>query len=151
MNKEIMEITDIADLKNISVDYLEAKYGYKAFKGEQVTRVNSSPKIIYYGKGKFVGSFIFGQNGLRQIILTPIIPGSNAPNYPSEEYQNIKRDYCVSILRDLYGDESSSDSIGTYWEKGDITIGCSVILEGKDIYCGGDIFVVFRYAQQRAK
>ena len=144
MNRKIMNITDIADLRNVSVDYLVEEYGYKAFRGGRTTRVNSSPNIIHFGKGIFVGSFLFVQNGLKRIVLMPIIPGSKAPNYPSEEYQSVKKDYCVSVLRDLYGDESSSDSIGTYWEKGDKTIGCSMILEGKDIYCGGDIIVVFR-------
>lgn len=140
---KILNITDIATLQNISADYLVTEYGFKAFRGERSTRVNSN-SVIYYGKGKFIGSFLFVQNCLKRIQLTPIIPGVKAPNYPRMDYQNAKKDYCVSILRDLYGDESSSDSIGTYWGKGDITIGCSVILEGKDIYCGGDIYVDFK-------
>jgi hypothetical protein len=74
----------------------------------------------------------------------PIISESKAPNYPSEEYQKEKEEYCISILRDIYGNETKSDLTGTYWEKGNITIGCNVILEGKDKYCGGDIFINFR-------
>lgn len=144
MNRKIMNITDITNLQKVSIDDLTAEYEYKAFRGQKSTRVNSSPNIIYYGKGTFIGSFIFGQNGLKRITLLPIVPGVKAPNYPSEEYQNIKKEYCVSVLRELYGSESTSDSVGIYWEKGDITIGCSVILEGKDKYSGGDIFVDFR-------
>ena len=140
MNKEKLIITDIADLHSINVEYLTAEYGYRAFKGGRSTRVNSSPNTIRYGKGEFIGSFIFDKNVLRRIVLMPLIPGIKAPNYPSEEYQNTKKEYCVFILRDIYGHETKSDETGAYWEMEGITIGCTVILEGQSKYTGGDIF-----------
>lgn len=44
----------------------------------------------------------------------------------------------------MYGSESASDATGTYWEKGNITIGCTLILNGKAQYSGGDIFIDYR-------
>ena len=140
---DIFIITDIADLRSISIDYLTAKYGYMVFKKGRSTRVNSSPNTIYFDKGEFIGSFIFNKNVLRRIVLMPLIPGIKAPNYPSEEHQNAKKEYCISILRDLYGKETKSDTTGAYWEIGGITIGCTVILEGQNRYTGGDIFFDF--------
>ena len=142
--KKIMNLTKISELHNISVDYLTTGYGYKAIKGGHSTRVNSAPNIVYYGKGEFIGSFLFDRNTLKRIILMPIIPGVKAPNYPSEEYQNAKKDYCVSILRDLYGNESASNDLGTYWERENVIIGCCLIPEGKAQYTGGDIFMSLR-------
>ena len=136
MNRKVMNITDLTALQNISVDYLVAEYGYRAIKVGKYTCVNSSPSIIYYGKGKFIGRFVFGENGLSRIILMPVITEVKAPNYPCEEYQNVKKEYCVSVLKDIYGSEYVSDST--------VTIGCSVFLEGKGAYSGGDIFVDFR-------
>lgn len=144
MNKKILNIADVANLRSISVEYLTAEYGYMAFKGARSTRVNSSPNTICYGKGEFIGSFIFDKNVLRRIVLMPLIPGIKAPNYPSEEYQNTKKEYCVSILRDMYGSETKSDETGAYWDMEDITIGCTVILEGQSKYTGGDIFFDLR-------
>lgn len=127
----------------ISADYLINGYGYRAIRGKASTRVSSSPNVVCYGKGKFMAGFVFDAKGLRRIILTPIVPGIEVPNYPSEEYQNTKYEYCVSLLRDMYGRESASDALGTYWKKGSITIACSVILGGKDQYSGGDICINF--------
>ena len=145
MNRKTMMITDIADLRTVSVDFLTETYGYTATKGNITTNVNSAPNIVYFGKGKFIGSFIFGQNGLRRIILDPIVPGVKEPNYPSEEYENIKKEYCVSILREIYGSEFASDSMGKYWKKGNVIIGCCVIPEGKAQNTGGNIYAVFRW------
>lgn len=144
MDRKIMNLTEISEMHNISVDYLTTEYGYRAIKGEHSTRVNSAPNVVYYGKGEFIGSFLFDRNNLKRIILMPIIPGVKAPNYPSEEYQNAKKEYCVSVLRDIYGNESASNVVGTYWERENIIIGCCVILEGKDQYTGGDIFISLR-------
>ena len=71
----------------------------------------------------------------------PIVPGIKAPNYPSEEYQNAKKEYCVSILRDIYGNETAAKEFGTYWKRENIIIVCHVILEGKAEYTGGDIVI----------
>ena len=141
MNRKIMNLTKISELKNISVDYLTTEYGYRAIKGEYSTRVNSAPNIVYFGKGKFIGSFLFDRNNLKKIILMPIVPGIKAPNYPSEEYQNAKKGYCVSILRDIYGNETAAKEFGTYWKRENIIIVCHVILEGKAEYTGGDIVI----------
>lgn len=141
MNRKIMNLTKISELNNISVDYLTKEYGYSAIKGEHSTRVNSAPNIVYYGKGEFIGSFLYNQNDLIRITLVPIVPGVKAPNYPSEEYQNTKKEYCVSILRDIYGKESASNDFGTYWKRENIIIVCHVILEGKAEYTGGDIVI----------
>lgn len=144
MDRKIMNLTEISKLHNISVDYLTTEYGYRAIKGGNSTRVNSAPNVVYYGKGEFIGSFLFDRNELKRIILVPIIPGVKKPNYPSEEYQNAKKEYCVSILRDIYGNESVSNVLGTYWERENIIIGCCVKLEGKNQYTGGDIFISLR-------
>ena len=141
MNRKIMNLTKISELKNISVDYLTTEYGYRASQGEYSTRVNSAPNIVYFGKGKFIGSFLFDRNNLKKIILMPIVPGIKAPNYPSEEYQNAKKEYCVSILRDIYGNETAAKEFGTYWKRENIIIVCHVILEGKAEYTGGDIVI----------
>ena len=141
MNRKIMNLTKISELHNISVDYLTTEYGYRAIKGEYSTRVNSAPNTVFYGKGEFISSFLFDRNNLKKIILMPIVPGVKVPNYPSEEYQNAKKEYCVSILRDIYGKESASNDLGTYWEKENVVIGCCVILEGKAEYTGGDIVI----------
>lgn len=141
MNRKIMNLTKISELNNISVDYLTTEYGYRAIKGEHSTRVNSAPNIVYFGKGIFIGSFLFNQNVLTRITLVPIVPGVKAPNYPSEEYQNAKKEYCVSILRDIYGNETAANEFGTYWKRENIIIVCHVILEGKAEYTGGDIVI----------
>ncbi len=144
MDKKIMNITEISELRNISVENLVEEYGFRAVNGDYSTRVNSSPNIIYCGKGQFIGSFIFDKDVIKRIVLMPIIPGIKAPNYPSEEYQNAKKEYCISILRDIYGNETTSNDEGAYWERDDSTIGCCLILEGKGQYTGGDIFIDIR-------
>ena len=144
MDRKELHITDLEKLQNVDAESLAAEYGDRAFKEELSTRVNSGSNIVYYGKGKFVASFLFDAKGLRRIFLMPIVSETKAPNYPSEEYQNIKYAYCVSILQDMYGSESTSDPTGTYWEQGNITIGCTMILNGKDKYSGGDILVQYQ-------
>lgn len=144
MDRKELHITDLENLQNIDADSLAAEYGYRTITGELSTLVNSSPNLVHYGKGEFVASFLFDQKGLRRIFLMPIVPRTKALSYPSEEYQNIKYEYCVSVLKDMYGKESASDTTGTYWKEGNITIGCTVILEGKAKYSGGDIFVSYR-------
>lgn len=144
MDRKELHITDLANLQNIDADSLAAEYGYRTITGELSTLVNSSPNLVHYGKGEFFASFLFDPKGLRRIFLMPFVPGTKASNYPSEKYQNKKYEYCVSILKDMYGKESASDETGTYWKKGNITIGCTVILEGKAKYSGGDIFVSYR-------
>lgn len=141
MNRKIMNLTKILELNNISVDYLTTEYGYRAIKGEHSTRVTSAPNIVYFGKGEFIGSFLYNQNDLIRITLVPIVPGVKAPNYPSEEYQNAKKEYCISILKDLYGNETVANEFGTYWKRENIIIVCHVILEGKAEYTGGDIVI----------
>ena len=141
MERKIMNLTKISELNNISVDYLTTEYGYRAIKGEHSTRVNSAPNIVYYGKGEFIGSFLFDQNNLIEITLVPIVPGVEAPNYPDEEYQNAKKEYCVSVLRDIFGNETASNEFGTYWERENVIIVCHVILGGKAQYIGGDIVI----------
>lgn len=141
MERKIMNLTKISELNDISADYLTQEYGYRAFNGGHITIVNSAPNIIYFGKGEFLGSFSFNQNVLIQITLVPIVPGVKAPNYPSEEYQNAKKEYCVSILRDIYGNETASNEFGTSWERENVIIVCHVILDGKAQYTGGDIVI----------
>lgn len=141
MNRKIMNLTKISELHNISADYLVTEYGYRAFNGGNFTIVNSAPNIVYFGKGIFIGSFLFNQNVLTRITLVPIVPGVKAPNYPSEEYQNAKKEYCVSILRDIYGNETAANEFGTYWKIENIIIVCHVILGGKAQYTGGDIVI----------
>lgn len=136
-----MNLTKISELHNISADYFVTEYGYRAIKGEYSTRVTSAPNIVYFGKGEFIGSFLFDQNILIKITLVPIVPGIKAPNYPSEEYQNIKKEYCISILKDIYGNETAANEYGTYWKRENIIIVCHVILEGKAEYTGGDIVI----------
>lgn len=141
MNRKIMNLTKISELNNISVDYLTKEYGYRAFNGRHFTKVTSAPNIVYFGKGEFIGSFLYNQNDLIRITLVPIVPGVKAPNYPSEEYQNAKKEYCISILKDLYGIETVANEFGTYWKRENIIIVCHVILEGKAEYTGGDIVI----------
>ena len=136
-----MNLTKISELHNISADYLVTEYGYRACNGGNFTIVNSAPNIVYFGKGIFIGSFLFNQNVLTRITLVPIVPRVKAPNYPSEEYQNAKKEYCVSILRYIYGNETAANEFGTYWKRENIIIVCPVILGGKAQYTGGDIVI----------
>lgn len=147
MNRKELHITDLEKLQNIDAESLAAEYNYRAFKWESSTRVNSGSNIVHYGKGEFIASFLFNKKGLRRIFLIPIVPETKVPDYPSEEYQNTKYAYCISILQDMYGNESASDSTGTYWKQGNITIGCTVILNGKAKYSDGDIFVQYQKAR----
>jgi hypothetical protein len=143
-NRKELRIRDVANLQNVSAHSLVAEYGYKAIKGKTSTRVNSCPNLVHFGKGEFVASFLFDRKGLRRVVLVPIVPRTKAVNFPTKEYQDAKFEYCVSVLRDLCGKESATDSLGAYWKKGNITIGCTVILHGKDRYGGGDIFIDYQ-------
>lgn len=96
LDRKELHIRDLEKLQNIDAESLAAEYGYRIIKGDLSTLVNSSPNIVHYGKGEFIISFLFDQKGLRRISLMPFVPGIKAPNYPSEEYQNIKYKYCVS-------------------------------------------------------
>lgn len=147
MNRKELHITDLEKLQNIDAESLAAEYGYRAFKAGSSTRVNSGPNIVHYWKGEFFASFLFDQKGLRRISLMPFVPGTKVPSYPSKDYQNIKYEYCISVLKDMYGSESASDATGTYWKEGNITIGCTMILNGKGKYSGGDIFIDYRRAK----
>lgn len=140
-----MDITNLSRLQKMDMDTLAAECNARVYKGIISTRVNTT-EVVSFGKGKFLASFIFNKKGLRRIMLVPIVPGTKLLNYPTEEYQNEKYQYCVSVLRDLYGKETVLDDTGSYWEQGRIIIGCMKMFFGKDRYCGGDIFINFAHA-----
>lgn len=137
----MVDLTEISELHNINANYLAIEYGYSAIEVNQFTLINSAPNVICYGKGEFTGKFLFDETDLKRIILIPKIPGIKAPDYPDEDYQNIKKEYCASVLRDIYGDETASNDVGVYWERENIIIGCHLILGGQNQHTGGDIFI----------
>lgn len=139
-----MDITNFSRLQKMDMDTLVAECNAQIHKGIISTRV-STTEVVSFGKGEFLASFIFNQKSLRRVVLVPIVPGVKSLNYPTEEYQNEKYQYCVSVLRDLYGEEIVLDNTGSYWDQGHIIIGCMKILFGKDRYCGGDIFISFAH------
>lgn len=140
-----MDITNFSRLQKMDMDTLVAECNAQIHKGIISTRVNTT-EVVSFGKGKFLASFVFHKKGLRRVMLVPIVPGAKSLKHHTEEYQNAKYQYCVSILRDLYGKEFMSDDMGSYWEQGRAIIGCMKILFGKDQYCGGDIFINFTHA-----
>lgn len=140
MSEETIDLTNLTELRNITIERL-IDYGFTAIKGEKITVVDSEPHTIPYGSGVFSGFFCFFRNTLGEIELQPIIPNVEIPNYPSEEYQKIKAEYCISILRSIYGKETAATPTVTYWEKDGITIACCIMLEGRNEYEGGNIII----------
>lgn len=130
----------------MSPSFLTEKYRLKSFNSGKITRVNSAPYRVEMYNTEFMASFIFLNNLLERIILMPIIKDVDIPNYPSKEYQEIKRRYCTEILCNEYGNPNYSDGLCSIWKTPKYKISCCSILEGKDKYCSGNIFISFMKA-----
>ncbi len=76
---------------------------------------------------------MFEEEKLKHIFLIPIIKG--VPNYPTEEYQKTKTEYCKSVLTSIYGPQKDSRIWKTQF--GEIVV--YELNEGKDKYTGGNI------------
>lgn len=130
-----MKIEDILNEKDVTPSLLTERYGFKAFKSGQVIRVNSAPDKVKLCNADFTASFIFSDNVMKRIILTPLIKDVTAPDYPTPEYQEIKRSYCTDVLCEAFGKPDDE------WELSGCKINCYLISEGKDEYCGGNITI----------
>ena len=120
------------------------RFGFRLPRSGNVARVNTAPqKVVFYGR-EFVGSFIFDEDELKHVVLIPVLKDVDIPNYPSEEYQQIKMFYCESFLKGIFGEEATLLSDGMQWTTDRCVIGCYAINEGKDKYTGGNITIDMR-------
>ena len=136
-----LKIEGILADRLITPSFLVEKYGFKSFISGRVTRVNSAPNRVELCDAEFIASFIFVNNIMERIILMPIIKDIDVPDYPSEEYQEIKRKYCTDVLCNVYGKPNYNDDFCSDWETPEYKINCCSILEGKDKYSGGNIVI----------
>ena len=139
-----LKIEGILANRMITSSFLVEKYGFKSFSSGKVTRVNSAPSSVELCDAEFLASFIFINGNLERLILMPIIKNVEVPDYPCEEYQEIKRKYCTDILCSAYGDPVYNDDLCNEWETLEYKISCCSILEGRDKYCGGNIVIDMR-------
>lgn len=123
---------------------LAHKYGYIIMVGENITHVNTRHNVINFGNGRFLGSFIYYKNKLMRIILIPKIENYVVPNYPCEKYQKIKQQYCIEVLKTLYGDDYTLVDGGMKWTTDKYYIGSYAITEGRDRYTDGNITIDIR-------
>ena len=130
--------------EGITPSLLAEKYGFKSFKSGNVTRINSAPRKVEFCNAEFVASFIFINDVIKRIILVPVIKNVDVPNYPSEEYQETKRKYCTDVLYKAFGKPDYNDKLQDDWERPEYKISCCSILEGKDIYSGGNMAIEMR-------
>lgn len=141
-NKQIL-LDGIVIKKDIKIDDF-MNTGHFMCKGDyKYTILKSAPNYIHLGNGLFNCRVYYFNNKLEKIELFPIIEGVNGPGYPDKEYQKIKMDYCIDVLKNLLGhpDVDTQEIVG--WEIPDGTIGCYSILKGREIYTGGYIIIGF--------
>ena len=123
---------------------LARKYGFRISTVGKTKRVNTAPSVIHFAGGEFIGSFIYGDDKLRRIFLFPIIENVEEPNYPCEEYQKIKQQYCIEKLKSLYGDNYSLVEGGMQWETDTYFIGSYAMTHGKEKFTDGNITITIR-------
>lgn len=137
-----LKLLDILEMNG--AEAFASKHQYRMIKSGKVTRVNSSPNRIDFGGEKFIGSFIYDNDKLKNIILIPVIGGIEIPNFPSEEYQDTKKEHCVHILKKIYGENYEIIENGVRWKTPMYDIGTYVVNGGKDKYSGGNIWINMR-------
>ena len=136
-----MKLEELLCENSITISLLVEDYGFECFSSGKISCVDSDPQNIYFGEGRFLASFIFNQDKLDSITLVPIIESVQEPNYPSEEYQLVKKKYCINVLNKMYGEPFCIDEFNAEWNIGAYTISCYTINEGKGKYSGGDIII----------
>jgi len=139
-----VELLDILRDENEKAETLALQNNWILTKSGSVTRVSTVPNKIEFGGEKFIGSFIYKNDVLRSVFLIPIIEKIEIPNYPCKEYQNIKKEYCLKMLRKIYGEECRREENEIEWETPRYIIGIYTITEGKDKYTGGNIRIDMR-------
>lgn len=105
----------------------------------------SLPNTLTFLGEEFFVDFYFENERLREIELEPLISGVESPGYPDLEYQQIKWDYGVDLLKREFGKPDYEDnSIIQYdYELGRIL--CFQYLTGRQVGEGGKIRI--RYEQ----
>ena len=124
---------------------LALNYGYKIEQSGDVERVTSAPRMVLFCKKEFIANFIYSKNKLKHIELIPIIENVDIPNYPSEEYQSKKINYCNELLKRCFGDRPTILPDGVQWITEKYTIGCYAVNTGKDKYTGGNISIDMKH------
>lgn len=138
-----LELLEMLDEKIQDVETIMSRYPCKMIKSGKVTRLNMAPNKLIFGGKEFIGSFVFEEEKLKHIFLIPIIKGVEIPNYPTEEYQKTKAEYCKSVLTSIYGDVNpQKDSSIWKTQYGEIVV--YELNEGKDKYTGGNIRIDMR-------
>lgn len=135
----VFEVEKHIENWNLDADTLASEYGFHLPSSNAIRRVYTAPKRISFGGREFVGEFLFNGDRLIRIYLIPIIEGVTIPNYPSEEYERTKIEYCKKILEEIYGDKVTETSVVRETEK--YTIRCSAVPTGIEKYTGGNIII----------
>lgn len=86
--------------------------------------------------------FVFENSKLCFINLIPIIENINVPNYPCEEYQNLKKEYNINLLKKTYGEDYAIKGNKIEWKCSSYAISVETIENGKNRYTGGNIKII---------
>lgn len=113
----------------------------KLFEGENTSLVDFRSENFEFGNKLFFAEFIYCHNILNSIELHPVIEDVEEPNYPSKEYEKIKYEHCIKILKFIYGDSYKKTEHTISWETELYTIGTYIVAEGQYRYTGGNIFI----------
>lgn len=64
------------------------------------------------------------------------------PNYPCEEYQNLKKEYNINLLKKTYGEDYTIKGNKIEWKCSSYAISVETIENGKNRYTGGNIKII---------
>lgn len=111
-------------------------------------RYTSAPNTVECMGHSFIAEVCYRDTSIDMIELVPVIHGVTSPNYPDEDYQALKWEYCKKILENHYGSEGilQTRSYGEFfgYRFPNYTIATAKITGGQAQYTGGDIIITFR-------
>lgn len=137
-----IELESILAMKNINAANLAIQNHWRITKSGLIERVTTAPNKLYFLKKEFIGSFVFENSKLCFINLIPIIENINVPNYPCEEYQNLKKEYNINLLKKTYGEDYTIKGNKIEWKCSSYAISVETIENGKNRYTGGNIKII---------
>ena len=101
--------------------------------------VKSYPYYVEYGKESFFGTFKYKDDELVNIELFPI--NAYNPGYPSKMYEELRFDFCKSLLLGLYGKDLILHDNECIYISDKYTVKCEKIPKGKKQFEGGKIII----------
>lgn len=123
------------DLLDAGAEFIAENAGYSIIKFK--------PNPVKFLGGNFYADFMFYDGKLLEVTLRPIVPNITIPNYPDENYEKAKYDFCVNELKQYFTLNKNEENTRSSCETNDYEVICYRILDGHQQFCGGDLHIEF--------